>query len=208
MSKRVGRPTLEEVACGERRSQILNTARALFGQRGYAAVSIGQIAEEVGITKAAMYHHFPSKDELYTAVVCDLLEHILAGIRAIVAGEGSVREKLRRLAEQAILQVPVDADMDAFMRDAREHLSPEQRAQIARAHVGMMAAVTELMQQGIAKGELQDWGARLMAYIFMELMIRLNGRNGHAAGFPATPALVDAVLGLFLEGAAVRTNSR
>jgi AcrR family transcriptional regulator len=48
---------------------ILRVARALFGKRGFAATSIDRIAADSGLAKGAVYHHFSSKEALFTAVL-------------------------------------------------------------------------------------------------------------------------------------------
>ncbi|HTO59187.1 MAG TPA: helix-turn-helix domain-containing protein [Pseudomonadales bacterium] len=48
---------------------ILEAARAAFGKRGFAATTIESIADECGIAKGAVYHHFASKEALFTAVL-------------------------------------------------------------------------------------------------------------------------------------------
>ena len=58
---------------GSTREAILDAARTGFAERGYAGASIGDIARAVGIAKASVLHHFPNKDELYTAVFERLL---------------------------------------------------------------------------------------------------------------------------------------
>ena len=128
-----GRPPIDELAEGERREQFLRAADELFGRRGYAAVSIGDVAAAVGVSKAALYHHFPSKAALFAAVMCRALGLIAAGIRRAAAEPGPVADKIHRLAVFPIVYLEDDADMDAMMRDADEHLSPVQRAEIAAA---------------------------------------------------------------------------
>ena len=54
---------------GEGRQRILAVARSLFMTRGYRAVSTREIAEAVGVTQPALYHHFAGKEELYVAVL-------------------------------------------------------------------------------------------------------------------------------------------
>lgn len=51
------------------RSQILEAARALFGERGYAATSIEDIVRRAGMTRGALYHHFEAKVDVFRAVV-------------------------------------------------------------------------------------------------------------------------------------------
>ena len=61
-----------QVTRGEQtRQEILVAAKRLFLSQGFTATPMRQIAGAVGITPAAIYNHFPSKDELFTAVVQD-----------------------------------------------------------------------------------------------------------------------------------------
>ncbi|GAA0954719.1 TetR family transcriptional regulator [Actinocorallia libanotica] len=58
--------------------RILEAARALFAARGYRATSMQAIADEVGITKAALYYHFDSKDEILHRLTLPLLDELEA----------------------------------------------------------------------------------------------------------------------------------
>jgi AcrR family transcriptional regulator len=49
---------------GEMRELILDTALELFNEQGYDKTSLRQIAERIGVTKAALYYHFERKDDL------------------------------------------------------------------------------------------------------------------------------------------------
>jgi TetR/AcrR family transcriptional regulator len=50
-------------------TRILDAAEALFAQRGFAGVSVREIAGQVGLNQASIYNHFPSKQALYEAVL-------------------------------------------------------------------------------------------------------------------------------------------
>jgi len=54
---------------GKTYKKIIDCAGKLFAQRGYFGVSLNQIAQEVGITKPALYYYFESKEALYLAVL-------------------------------------------------------------------------------------------------------------------------------------------
>jgi AcrR family transcriptional regulator len=54
---------------GDTRERILEVAMELFTQQGYEATSLRQIADRLGVTKAALYYHFQSKDELLLALL-------------------------------------------------------------------------------------------------------------------------------------------
>ena len=199
--RRRGRPPIEEIGEGERREQILRAADDLFSERGYAAVSLGDVAAAVGVTKAALYHHFPSKAALYTAVMCRALGLIAAAIRATTESPGPIAEKISRLAEFPIVFLEDDADMDAMMRDADEHLSPVQRAEIAEANGARLAAMEELMHEGIERGELRrDIEPQFLAHAFWHLLDGFVGRRRESAAIPGTLETARMVVDLFLRG--------
>ncbi|WP_204032335.1 TetR family transcriptional regulator, partial [Sinosporangium siamense] len=56
--------------------RILDAARALFAARGYRATSMQAVADRVGITKAALYYHFASKDEILRHLTLPLLDEL------------------------------------------------------------------------------------------------------------------------------------
>lgn len=79
------------------REQIVETAARLFADRGYAAVSMRDVARAVSMTPAALYHHFDGKDDLYKDVLLDVFSDKAERIRAIAAGDGSSLKKFEGL---------------------------------------------------------------------------------------------------------------
>ena len=60
------------------RDQLLATARTLFAERGFYGVSIASIANEHGLTKQALLHHFSSKEKLYGEVLKEIADDFAA----------------------------------------------------------------------------------------------------------------------------------
>src|SRR5262245_48977521 len=58
---------------GTTKREITVEAAALFGARGFAAVSVQEIADRVGITAAAIYRHYPSKEAVLDAVLLEAI---------------------------------------------------------------------------------------------------------------------------------------
>lgn len=58
------------------RAQLQSVALELFAERGYDGTSLREIAERLGITKAAVYYHFRSKDELLASLIEDFLDQL------------------------------------------------------------------------------------------------------------------------------------
>jgi AcrR family transcriptional regulator len=61
---------------GDTRSRIQLTALELFTENGYEATSLREIAERLGVTKAALYYHFKTKDEIIESLVHDRIASI------------------------------------------------------------------------------------------------------------------------------------
>lgn len=58
------------------RERIQAVAVRMFAERGYDNTSLREIAEELGVTKAALYYHFKTKEDLVTSIVTDMAEKV------------------------------------------------------------------------------------------------------------------------------------
>jgi len=76
MSPGPGKATKERAArpAGGARQRVLDAALELFAENGVSGSSLQMIADRIGVTKAAVYHQFPSKDEIVLAVLAPGLE--------------------------------------------------------------------------------------------------------------------------------------
>lgn len=88
------------------RERILEVALDLFGTYGYEGTSIRDISDRMGITKAAVYYHFPSKESL----LAEVLAPAMTRVRQVLTDVGTVttRQQRRTLAT-AIVDVVGDA---------------------------------------------------------------------------------------------------
>jgi AcrR family transcriptional regulator len=68
-------------------SRVMETARALFVERGYAAVGLEEVAAAAGVTRGAVYHHYASKKALFEAVLGDVQRSVAAAVEEAAAGE-------------------------------------------------------------------------------------------------------------------------
>src|ERR1700757_2489233 len=100
---------------GGSRAAIVEAAERLFLERGFASVSMDELAEAAGVARRTLYNQFASKEEIFREMlvrVSDQLEHALPpGIET----SGDVEEVLRRTA-QAILGLHKQAEYVGFLR--------------------------------------------------------------------------------------------
>ena len=130
-------PARKRLPRAERQEQTLAVARRLFAERGYAAVTMDDIAAAVGVTKPLLYTYFGNKERLYLACVepaSDALERavvgavadapdgaeaVAAGVRAFFAFVDADRERWRVLFDET---APADGEIAARTVETRERL--------------------------------------------------------------------------------------
>ncbi len=92
---RRGRPGHDQAA-------VLAAAIELFNRKGCDATSIGDIAESLGVTKSAIYHHVASKDQLLAEALDEALVGLEASVRAAAAADGSAHDRLRLVVRRSV----------------------------------------------------------------------------------------------------------
>ncbi len=80
---------------GAARDRLLRLAQGQFARRGYGATSMRQVAAAAGIQAASLYHHWPSKEALYAAVVEDVNAQLRVIVRDALAVDAPLEEQLR-----------------------------------------------------------------------------------------------------------------
>ncbi len=96
----------------ERRQQLLDVGRELFGQRGYEATSIEEIAAHADVSKPVVYEHFGGKEGLYAVVVDREMQRLLDRFTSALSSGGHPRQLLERAA--LVLLDYIEDDTDGF----------------------------------------------------------------------------------------------
>lgn len=117
----------------EARERVLNTAERLFTERGYAAVTLRDIADALGMRQASLYYHAPGgKEELFVTVTERSMARHRAGIETAMAEAGSdLQAQLKAAAGWLLSQPPID--WPRMMRSDMPAISPAQAARLTQA---------------------------------------------------------------------------
>lgn len=136
----------------ERRAQLLEVARSVFGRRGFHSVSMDQVAKEAGVTKPILYDHFPSKKDLYLALLDADLNELHEKVRAALDGSPGNRERIRA-SFQAYFDF-VDEHAEGFRLLMTESIGAERefRERVGRVRDDIHEEVTELIARESAGG--------------------------------------------------------
>jgi AcrR family transcriptional regulator len=76
----VGRPSFREQVLRVREDAIVSAVNRLLAEKGFDAMTVDQVAADVGIAKASLYKHFPSKEQLAAAAMVRVLDRALVFI--------------------------------------------------------------------------------------------------------------------------------
>jgi TetR/AcrR family transcriptional regulator len=134
-------------------ASALAAATRLFARRGFDATSLQDIATEVGVTKPAILHHFPSKEELRRAVFATILDHWREKLPAILLAATASEDRFDGVLGE--LRAFFEADPDRARLVVREMLDrPDEIRTLVAAHVRpWIAAVALYIDRGKEKGE-------------------------------------------------------
>ena len=98
------------------RERALAVALELFAQQGYSVTSLREIAERLGVTKAALYFHFRTKEEILTAILRGYLDGIAALVAEAEAEPRSPERQERLLRRYAAHQEQWGSDLALLVR--------------------------------------------------------------------------------------------
>lgn len=199
------------------RERIVQVAEQLYYAGGYERINLQVIADQIGVSKTALFHHFKNKQELFYATLLHMLARYHAIFTEALTRDGqSVRERLRSIMQGLTRQGPFD--MMRFSREEYGLLSPEQQVEVERAwRASLFDVVHRLLEDGVRLGELRPVDLRLSTFVFMHLCMMLPRADGSppSPGSPraemtrgaAGPAndrsaddVIDALLDLYLSG--------
>jgi AcrR family transcriptional regulator len=98
------------------RDRILSVGLRLFAEQGYANTSLREIAEELGVTKAALYFHYKTKEEIITGILRGYIDGIDELIATSAGGSGGLAEREEAVRRFAELQASWGSNLTKMIR--------------------------------------------------------------------------------------------
>lgn len=86
---------MAESLTSNRKQELIHTAACLFKQRGFASTSMRDLAAELGMEAASLYHHIKSKDELLEVICFDLADKLTTAVTEVNDIYFNAEDKLR-----------------------------------------------------------------------------------------------------------------
>lgn len=188
----------------------MDVAEAHLSRQGYMGVSLEAIAAEVGVSKPALYYHFPGgKEQLFVEIAHRSLDRILSGLEGSMAGVESGAGKLsaaaRWLMEEGARGHPVNE-----MRDVARFASGEHGGALADGfRRSLYGPINAAIVSAVGEGEFRNGDPEAMTWAFLGLVSGILDVSGMPDVWlgRARKDMSEEMVGIFLRGALVRGES-
>ena len=148
------------------RTRILQAAEQRFATFGYRHTGIAEIARDAGVAAGTLYRYFENKEEIFRAVMRELLQSWLARARAAVTPPGTATERLARLGAASVEFNRENALINSvYRRDGEIIFAPlleELHEELLRQNVAMIA---DVVRDAIREGSFRDVDPERAAFI-------------------------------------------
>ncbi|MEU5265988.1 TetR/AcrR family transcriptional regulator [Amycolatopsis sp. NPDC021455] len=176
---------------------LLQVAVKLFNERGYDGTSMEDLSRKLGITKSAIYHHVPSKEELLRLAVDRALDGLFEVASETGRLDGRAIDRLEHLVRGSVLVLADRLPFVTLLLRVRGNTKVERAALARRREFDRL--VTDLVKQAEAEGDVRPdvdpaVTARLLFGMVNSLIEWYKPRRGSAA------EVADAVCKVAFEG--------
>ncbi|SDM72081.1 TetR/AcrR family transcriptional regulator [Allokutzneria albata] len=132
---------------------LLAIAVKLFNERGYDGTSMEELSRKLGITKSAIYHHVPSKQELLRLAVDRALDGLFAVTEEPRSREGRAIDRLEHVVRRSVAVLVERLPFVTLLLRVRGNTKVERAALARRREFDQL--VTDLVKQAAADGDLR-----------------------------------------------------
>jgi AcrR family transcriptional regulator len=175
------------------RERLVRSARGLFGKRGYEATSIEAVLEAAGVRRGSLYHHFPSKEALFDAVLDQLVREIARAAAGAARAAGSDPVATLRAGCRSWLKMALDPAIQRIvLLDAPAVLGWSRLRELDEQHTlgGLRSNLLRIARGGrIATREIDLLAHMLLAALNEAAMLIARTADGRAALAAANAAL-------------------
>lgn len=205
MTAPAAQPSSRRLPADERRAQILREAAHLFGTHGFKGTTTRDVAARVGITEAALYRYFPSKEAMYAAILDERMAapDLLAHVEALADGSDD-RAVFGGLALTLLRTVEADPSILRLLLysalEGHEMARPFQEGRIRRLRDFLSRYIERRAREGAFRGVDPALGARAFIGMIVDHLI-VREIFGQRDQYPQSAEVVaDTYVSIFLDG--------
>jgi TetR/AcrR family transcriptional regulator, cholesterol catabolism regulator len=189
----------------DRRNRILASAAELFARNGFAATTVRQIADEVGILSGSLYHHFESKEAIVDEILSSYLDDLRARYRQSPGRDADARIRLRHLVQVSLEVVEAHPyATEIYQNDANFLRQSERFGYLKNSAREMQNVWVDAISAGVNQGVFRsDLDAKVI-YRLIRDALWLSVRWFKPTRDYPSARLAEDCAALFLDGLAAR----
>lgn len=146
------------------RDEVVRSATRLFTERGIRGVSLQDIADEVKLTKGALYHYFSNRDDLLRQVFGDWITGEFESLQEHTSRSGTATDKLRDYVRYHVTSVVNNIELYSLSFSSEAELPPEVRTEFRHLKRRSDGVLKEILSQGVSDGEFELRDEKVIAF--------------------------------------------
>jgi AcrR family transcriptional regulator len=186
----------------QRRLEVLRAAARTFNRLGFHIATLDDVAQELGVTKPALYYYAESKDELLSACGQLAIESLERALEESAELELNAVERLSRFFVLYAEIICGDFGRCLALTEPRD-LAPRSRKASIAGRRSLNLAVRELIKDGMREGSIRPLNERALSIAMFDTFNGLARWFNRRGASPLT-AIVDQHLAVFLDGVTPR----
>jgi|GEM_PF-245424 len=191
---------------GTLKQRAIETAAGMFVDAGYNGISMREISESLGVSKAALYYHFKDKQDLMVAILESYLERMESLFESDISQGRNCREQITRLVTLIFAQPPQQRAVMRLASQEMGNLDPEVREEFGRTyHRKFIRRIKSILQTGVSRGEIKLMDTASATWVLLGMMYPFFYPGSANSERDAT-RLVDQILTIFFDGADSRAR--
>jgi AcrR family transcriptional regulator len=190
----------QELELSEAKQRVLDTAESLFIEHGYAAITLRDIAEALGIKQASLYYHYPDgKEQMYVEMIERVFHRHRFGMEEAVATAAPEIEAQLSAVTQWLASQPTMNFLGMMYADLPALSTANARRLAQAAYRDMFFVLREVFAAAGQSGEVRTINPDLYAGFFLALMDGITFSLTQSQTLPRQ-AMDEEVIRMMLDG--------
>ena len=144
---------------------MLEVAARLFKERGYRGATLQDVADEIGLTRTAIYHYFSSKEQLLYRMLEEALNDAVARFEKIASSDAPPEQKMHRMIREYIsLVIQHGPSWWVLLSEGEQNLPPRQYRRLHRLVRQQDSIMQKIFQEGVESGRFSALNAKVAVF--------------------------------------------
>lgn len=153
---------MEIVAKKSRKAQIEEKATRLFRERGYAATSMRDLAQVLGIEAASLYSHIKSKEEILQKICFRMADEFFEAWKDVETASENYADQMEKAAIAHVKVITNNTDASAVFFNEWRHLSEPYLSDFLKMREDYEGRFINIIEKGMTAGEFQTVDSKFM----------------------------------------------